>query len=151
MTVRCIKRKKVFKRQPPLQQLPREYDIGSKKSRENDMWKLTTICLPYVKSLSEKIRKICSPYDIKTIFTSSTTLRKYLCQVKPLTEYMTKNCIHSIPCSCSKVYKGETCRPLKVRLEEHWKVICQEEIEKLGYGWPYIEGKGKTSALGESS
>ena len=45
---------------------------------------------------------------------------------------MTKNCVYSIPCSCGKVYKGETCRPLKVRLEEHRKVVVRGEIEKLG-------------------
>ena len=43
---------------------------------------------------------------------------------------MMKNCIYSIPCSCGKIYKGETGRPL--RLEEHWKAVVQGEIEKLG-------------------
>ena len=28
-----------------------------------------------------------------------------------------KNCVYSIPCTCGKVYKSETYRPLKVRLE----------------------------------
>ena len=32
---------------------------------------------------------------------------------------MIKNCVYSIPCSCGKIYKGETGRPLTVRLEEH--------------------------------
>ena len=45
---------------------------------------------------------------------------------------MIKNCVYSIPCSYSKIYKGETGRPLKVGLEEHWKVVVQSEIEKLG-------------------
>ena len=45
---------------------------------------------------------------------------------------MTKNCVHSIPCSCCKIYKGETDRPLKVRLEEHRKAVVQGEIERLG-------------------
>ena len=40
--------------------------------------------------------------------------------------------MYSIPCSCSKVYKGETYHPLKVRLEEHQKAVCWGEIEKLG-------------------
>ena len=45
---------------------------------------------------------------------------------------MIKNCVYSIPCSCGKIYKVETGHPLKVRLEEHWKVVVQGEIEKSG-------------------
>ena len=45
---------------------------------------------------------------------------------------MFKNCVYSIPCSCGKVYKGETCCPLKIRLEEHQKAVVQGEIEKSG-------------------
>ena len=89
---------------------------------EDNTRKLTTVCLPYVKGLAERIKKICSPYDIRTVFTSGSTLRRYLFHVKPPTEFnMTKNCVYSIPCSCGKIYKGETSRPLKVSLEEHRK------------------------------
>ena len=95
--------------------------------------KLTTVCLPYVKGLAERIQKICSPYDIRTVFTSGSTLQRYLFRVKPPTEFnMIKNCVYSIPCSCGKIYKGETGRPLKVRLEEQHKVVVRGEIEKLG-------------------
>ena len=45
---------------------------------------------------------------------------------------MTKNCVYSFPCSCGKEYKLETCRPLKVRLEEHRKAVVRGEIEKSG-------------------
>ena len=103
------------------------------RKTEDNTRKLTTVCLPYVKGLAEKIQKICGPYDIRTTFRSDTTLRKHLLRVKPPTEYnMTKNCIYSIPCSCGKVYKGETCRPLKVRLEEHRKAVVRGETEKSG-------------------
>ena len=62
-----------------------------------------------------------------------TTLRRYLFRVKPPTEFnMTKNCVYSILCSCGKIYKGETGRPLKVRLEEHQKAVVRGEIEKSG-------------------
>ena len=79
------------------------------------------------------IQKICSPYDIRTVFTSGSTLRRYLLRVKPPTEFnMIKNCVYPIPCICGKIYKGETGRPLKVRLEEHWKAVLLGEIEKSG-------------------
>ena len=45
---------------------------------------------------------------------------------------MTKNCVYSILCSCGKIYKGETGRPLKLMLEEHRKAVIRGEIEKSG-------------------
>ena len=72
-------------------------------------------------------------YDIRTVFTSGSTLWRYLFRVKPPTEFnMTKNCVYSIPCSYCKIYKGETGRPLKGRLEEHRKAMVRGEIEKSG-------------------
>ena len=100
---------------------------------EDDTQKLTTVCLPYVKGLAERIQKICSPYDIRTIFTNGSTLQRYLFCVKPPTEFnMSKNYVYSIPCSCGKVYKGLTCRPLKVRLEEYRKGVVWGKTEKSG-------------------
>ena len=95
--------------------------------------KLTTVCLPYVKELAERIQKICCPYDIRTVFTSGSTLRRYLFRVKPPTEFnMIKNCVSSIPCSCGKIEQSETGRPLTVRLEEHRKAVVRGDIEKSG-------------------
>ena len=108
---------------------PRNLD----KRMENNTRKLTKVCLPYVKELAERIQKICSPNDIRTVFTSGSTFWRYLFRVKPPTEFnMTKNCVYSIPCSCGKIYKSETGHPLKVRLEEHWKAVIRGEIEKSG-------------------
>ena len=100
---------------------------------EDNTRKLTTVCLPYIKGLAKRTPKICSPYDIMTVFTSGSTFRWYLFRVKPPTEFnMTKNCVDSIPCSCGKIYKGETGRPLKVRLEEDRKPVVGGDIEKSG-------------------
>ena len=115
---------------------------------EDDTQKLTTVCLPYVKGLAKRIQRICSPYDIKTIFTSGSTLRRYLFCVKPPTEFnMIKNCVYSIPCRCGKVYKGGTCHPLKIRLEEHRKTIVQGEIEKSGMADHIWKEKGNNQHL----
>ena len=86
---------------------------------------------PYVKGLAERIQKICSPYDIRTVFTSGSTLRRYVTWVKPPTEFnMIKNCVYSITCSCGRIYKDETVHPLKVKLEEHRKAVVRGEIQK---------------------
>ena len=89
---------------------PRNQD----RSIKDNTRKLTTVCLPYVKGRAERIQKICSPYDIRTVFTSGSTLQRYLFRVKPPTEFnMIKNCVYSIPCTCGKIYIGLTDRPLK--------------------------------------
>ena len=99
---------------------------------EGNTRKLNTVCLPYVKGLAESIQRVCSPY-IRTVFTSCSILRRYLFRVKPLTKFnMIKNCVYSIHCSFGKIYKGETGRLLKVRLEEHRKAVVRGEIEKSG-------------------
>ena len=58
VTLIYIKINEQLKRQPPLQQLPREHNIDSKRNldrtTENNTWKLNIICLPYVKGLAEK-------------------------------------------------------------------------------------------------
>ena len=54
---------------------------------EDNTWKLTTVCLLYVKGPAKKMQKICSSYNIRTIFTSGSTLWRYLFQVKPPTEF----------------------------------------------------------------
>ena len=54
---------------------------------EDNTRKLTMVCLPYVKGLAERNQKISSPYDIRTVFTSGSTLWRYLFQVKPPTEF----------------------------------------------------------------
>ena len=52
---------------------------------EDDTRKLTIVCLANVKGLVERIKRTCSPYDIKTIFTSDSTLKRYLFRVSPPT------------------------------------------------------------------
>jgi hypothetical protein len=43
----------------------------------------TTLCIPYVPKLSEKIRHIGSKVNIRTVFSSSDTLRSRLVKFKP--------------------------------------------------------------------
>ena len=115
---------------------------------EDNTWKLTTVCLPYVKGLAERIEKIYGTYDIGTVFTSDLTLWRYLFQVKPPTEFnLIKNCIYSILCSCRKIYKVEMGHPLKVRLEEHREAVVRGKIEKLGMADHIWKEKGNHLSL----
>ena len=64
------------------------------KRIENETRKLTTVCLPYVKDLAERIQKICSPHDIRTIFTSGLTLRKHFFHARSPRKFtMIINCV----------------------------------------------------------
>ena len=111
---------------------------------EDNNRKLTMFCLPYVKGQAKRIKKLCSPYDIRIVFISGSTLFR----VKPPMIFnMTENCVYSIPCSCGKIYKGETARPLKVLLEEHRKAVIPGEIEKSGMVDHIWKEKGNKSAL----
>ena len=61
---------------------------------EINIWKLTIVSLPLVKVWAERIKKLSSPYDIRTIFRSELTPQKYIFQVKHPTKCnMTKNCV----------------------------------------------------------
>ncbi len=63
---------------------------------------------------------VARDFDIKTTFTSGKTLRSYLTKVKDTIPITTESSIlYSIPCSCGKVYIGETTRRLEQRLKEH--------------------------------
>ena len=102
------------------------------RRRENENSKLTTEYLPHVRGLAERIENLCSPYDIRTVFTRDSSLRRYLFRVKPPREFnMTKNWVYSISCSCGKECKCVICCPLKVRLE-HQKAVVHGEFQKLG-------------------
>ncbi len=54
--------------------------MNSNKENESKL-----LVLPYIKDISEKIERICSPLNIKVNFQSSTTLRKLLVHVKQAT------------------------------------------------------------------
>ena len=78
--------------------------------------------------ISTTFRSICPPAFFRSLSNSGT-----FTELRPPTEFnMIKNCVHSIPCSCGKIYKDEIGRPLKVRLEEHRKAVVRGEIEKSG-------------------
>ena len=82
---------------------------------------IATVSLPYVKGISEPIRRILSRVDIRAAFRTKTTIRSMLNSVKPSHSPLDKTgVVYSIPCKdCDKVYVGETGRTLNVRRREH--------------------------------
>ena len=60
---------------------------------EDNIHKLTTVCLPYVKGLAERTQKICRRYDIRTVFTSGSTLWRYVFRVNGI-QHDQELCLH---------------------------------------------------------
>lgn len=58
--------------------------VNSNKRIDEEYRKTVTVCLHYVKGLSEKV-KICGLYKIRTVYRSSSNLRKKM-----------------LPCNCRK-------------------------------------------------
>lgn len=90
-----------------------------------------TTVIPYVRGLSEKIRRIGNDYNVRTAIRTTNTIRSMLTKTKPDNENQrTKNCIYKVPCECGKSYIGETGRPLQVRIKEHKKLVRLGETDK---------------------
>jgi hypothetical protein len=89
------------------------------------------ITIPYIKGLSEKLKRIGNKFNISTTFKTTNTLRSILSKTKPNNEQeRTKNCIYKIPCECDQFYLGETSRPLNVRISEHQSYIKNREFDR---------------------
>ena len=89
------------------------------------------LVIPYVSNVSEKIRRVCKEFNIFTVFRSSRTLRSYLSRVKDkIPSTMNSSVIYKIPCSCGKVYIGETARRLEQRLAEHHDACIKGDERK---------------------
>ena len=107
---------------------------------ENDTPKLTTVCLLYVKGLVKKIQKICSPYDISTIFRAAQLFKiPLLSQTPNRIQYDQELCIlHPIPV---------VLKYTKVKLKKHWKAVYCGEIEKSGMADHIWKEKGNCLSL----
>ena len=59
-----------------------------------------TICLPYVAGVGEDLRRVCRTFDIRTVFTTTSTLRQQLTKVKDTDPTLkTSSVVYRIPCS----------------------------------------------------
>ena len=80
-----------------------------------------TVTLPYVRGVSEAIKRILSDLNVRVFFRPHTTLRSLLVHPKdPVPAGQKANVVYRIPClSCPNSYVGQTARPLDVRVGEH--------------------------------
>ena len=102
-----------------------------REPNDDDTEKPPTAFLPYVAGVSERIRKVCRDFNIRTVFKSGPTLRNLLTKVKdPLPIDKQSNVVYEVPCTCGKVYIGETKRRLGTRIKEHKDACVRYHIDK---------------------
>ena len=77
--------------------------------------------IPYIKGMSEELRRAFNQYDIPAYFKPYNTLRQLL--VRPKDKVLKDRVVgpvYNIECNnCSATYIGETERSLKARFQEH--------------------------------
>jgi hypothetical protein len=77
---------------------------------------LGSVCVPYMKNISEKLKLIGNRYNIRMIFKTKSTLTSSLMKTRPGRDpQQAAQCVYIIPCECGKDYIGETGRLLAVR------------------------------------
>ena len=90
----------------------------------------TSLTLSYIGSLSETIRRILGPLDIKVAFRPHSTLRHQLVRPKdPAPMDQRTGVVYQIPCSeFPKVYVGQSGRTLKHRLTAHRRALRNGDV-----------------------
>ena len=74
----------------------------------------STAVLPYIKGVSEPLRRCLQQQGISAIFKSDTTLRSHLVRPKDTVDPANQDgVVYRIPCECGKVYIGETGRSMQ--------------------------------------
>ena len=70
-------------------------------------------------------------FDIRTVFTTISTIRQQLTRVKDVDPPLSRtSVVYRVPCSCGKQYIGETKRTLGTRIKEHQTATKRGENEK---------------------
>ena len=81
----------------------------------------STAVLPYIKGVSEVLRRCLQQQGVRTVFKSDTTLRSHLVRPKDVLEPTKQDGVvySKIPCECGKVYIAETGKAMQERIKEH--------------------------------
>ena len=84
-----------------------------------------TVVIPYIKNVSEGIRRILSKVDIRTCFKPNQTLRQLLVHPKDKIPLSGKTgVVYQVDCSsCGSSYVGQTGRTLQHRVKEHQRAL----------------------------
>jgi len=90
---------------------------------QNETSKRTFSVLPYVKGTTDRIGRILNKYNIRTIFKPPKKIGQFLRNPKDQRPPLSSAGVYRIPCSCGKVYIGETGRMVNIRKKEHQRDV----------------------------
>ena len=98
-------------------------------SDQTPQWKASTV-IPYVRGVSESIRRILSSLGIRVCYKPFQTLKQMLSHPKdPVPDLQRRDVVYKIPCAaCSSSYIGQTGRKLSQRLDEHRRAFRQADF-----------------------
>ncbi len=98
---------------------------SARNSIMEDRQPVATVVLPYIRNVSESIRRILTPLNIRTCFRPHKTLRQLLVHPKtPIQINQRNGVVYKITCgTCKEVYIGQTGRTLQHRVKEHQRAL----------------------------
>jgi len=103
---------------------------STSKSQKRKTLENPRISLPYIKGTTDKIARVLTKHSIMVAFTPPNTIKNMLDFAKDLIDPKNHKGVYSIPCSCGKVYIGETWISFGIRLKEHISDITRNRSEK---------------------
>ena len=111
-------------------------------SAESTIEYKSTAVLPYVKSLSKQLRRRrrrLQQQRIRAVFKSETKLTSHLARPKDAVEPPKQDgVVYRIPCECSKVYIGETGRPMQDRIKQHERDMDKDKATTNVYFYSFF-------------
>ena len=90
-----------------------------------------TVTLPYIRDLSDSIKRVLSTGGIKVYLQPAMTLCRLLVKPKDLTPPESINgVVYKIPCmDCPRAYIGQTGRSLSIGLKEHKRAVRNGDVD----------------------
>ena len=89
------------------------------------MRKPPTVILPYIRGLSETIKRLLEKLDVRVRLRPNSTLRQILVKPKdPVPIEQQNGVVYRIPCGdCESTYVGQSGRSLACRMKEHQRAV----------------------------
>ena len=111
---------------------PKDEANTNEVTEEKDDGEVNTLCVPYVKGVSERLENALKKERVRLIYKKGRTVGAIICNVKT-TRRDRKNVVYKGRCkTCGLVYVGETSQWLETRKDQHMR-CCRTKDEKNAF------------------